>query len=480
MRRTIGRSIRLRLVADQRGVALPMALLALIILSALVIGFSVLSATEPTIANNQLMTAQARALAEAGVERAMWALNNPTATVPPGIPASLTGSAPPPYDSSQLILVSTGGTTMGGFRVTVCTLSTTTAATFVQPASGGTVTVSVGSTDCMTPGQSVFVQTGGSYTVSSTNDSTTAVLTNSGYAGNAPPGTSIPSGSSIGSKLERFITAVGWVPNDTTNPSAHQKILVKAMFPPGFPAPPAALSVRGVLESGGNSLVDSRGDTSCGPKPGSLTTGATTLQGSTDIYGATDGDSKPNEIGTDVVTNVATSVFDQYILTDADINALRGYARASGTYLQGTVTFNAGNKIPNGLVFVDTVSGTNITSSTPSSDLASVSIQGNPPADPSRIFSGWLFVNGSLSIDGNFLMHGLIYAQNDVNYHGVGTGGVYGAVMSRNIIDLSSTSIDSDLLGNALINYNCAWARNGGGMFQTWAIESGSYKEVSD
>ncbi len=52
-----------------------MAMLALLILSALVVGFSVLSATEPTIANNQLMVAQARSLAEAGVERAVWALH---------------------------------------------------------------------------------------------------------------------------------------------------------------------------------------------------------------------------------------------------------------------------------------------------------------------------------------------------------------------------------------------------------------------
>src|SRR5688572_19933712 len=60
--------------ADQRGVALPMALMALVIMTALVIAFSVLASTEPTIANNQLRVAQARALAEAGVERALWAL----------------------------------------------------------------------------------------------------------------------------------------------------------------------------------------------------------------------------------------------------------------------------------------------------------------------------------------------------------------------------------------------------------------------
>jgi hypothetical protein len=405
---------------DERGVALPMAMLALLILSALVIGFSVLSASEPTIANNQLMVAQARSQAEAGVERAIWALNRGLTdpTDPLGIPSPLTGTAAAPYDGSQLIATSVGGTTVGGFRVTVAR------------------------------GASVF---------------------------------------------ERVITSVGWVPNDTTsNPKAHQKIRVTVVNPRLAFDPPAALAVRGELQAGGNSLVDSRADRSCGRKMGTLTTGATTLQGNAaDIYGATDNNSTPNEItdaqnGTpasnagDVVENAATSYFDQYILSDADLNALRAYAKSYGTYLQGSVSFDAGNKIPNGLVFIDTVSGNNITAATPSSDFASAAIHGNPPADPSGVYSGWLIVNGSLSIDGNFVMHGLVYAQNDVSYHGVGTGGVYGAVMSRNIRDLSSTSIDSDLLGNALINYNCAYAKNGGGTPPKWNLEKGTYKECDD
>jgi len=52
------------ILTDRRGVALPMALLALLVLSVLIIGFSVLSASEPTIANNQLMVVRARAIAE--------------------------------------------------------------------------------------------------------------------------------------------------------------------------------------------------------------------------------------------------------------------------------------------------------------------------------------------------------------------------------------------------------------------------------
>src|SRR5262245_33451951 len=423
---------------DERGTALPMAMLALLVLSTLIIGFSVLASSEPPIANNQLRVAQARAVAEAGVERAIWALNrgitNPDDTN--GIPVTFT-TAPAPYNGSQLVSLGTGGNTIGGFRVTV------------------------------------------------TNGAT---------------------------NYERIITAVGWVPNDTTaGPKTHQKVTV-TVFNPRFVMrdPPAALSVRGELQMGGNSLVDSRLDTSCGRKLGTLTSGPTTLQGgATDIWGAESGATDPNlairnqvtdaaggaipDTGHDVVMNVATSLpagtpgvgFDQFILSDDDINTLRSYAKAHGTYIQGSVTYNASNRMPNGFIFVDTVSGNNITQEgvnppTPPSDFASVTIHGNSGTAEDGAFNGWLFVNGSLQVDGNFLMHGFAYAQNDISYHGTGTGQLIGAMVSRNIRDLSSTSIDSDLLGNAMIVYNCQAAKTGGGSISAkWTIKSGTYKEVS-
>ena len=414
------------LLANQRGVALPMAMLALLMLTVLVLGFSVLASTEPTIANNQLAVAQARALAEAGVERAMWALNNPADVK--GIPTAFV-TAPAPYDGSQLVSIAASGNTVGGFRVTV------------------------------------------------TNG------------------------------------AVGWVPNDTVaTPRAHQKITV-TVFNPQFVMkdPPAALSVRGELQIGGNSLVDSRSDTSCGRKVGTLTAGATTIQGNaTDVWGAETGSSDANLAirnqvtdaasgalpvpSHDIVKNLATTLppgtpgvaFDQFILTDADISVLRAFAKAHGTYLQGTQTFNSSNKLPNGLVFVDTLSGNNITlegitPATPASDFAAVDIHGNSGSTPiTGDFNGWLFVNGALSISGNFQMNGFAYVQNDISYHGTGTGGVSGAMVSRNVRDLSSTSIDSDLLGNANIAYNCHNAKTGGDTITArWSMKGGTYKEVS-
>jgi hypothetical protein len=241
---------------------------------------------------------------------------------------------------------------------------------------------------------------------------------------------------------------------------------------------------------------------------GTVTSGPTTLQGNaTDIWGAAGSSSDPNlairnqvadagggaipTTGDDVVQNVATSLptgtpgvgFDSFILSDNDIDVLRAYAKAHGTYLKGSVSFNSSNQMPNGLVFVDTLSGTNITQEgitppTPPSDFASVDIHGN--AGVGGAFNGWLFVNGSLSVDGSFLMNGFAYAQNDIAYHGTGTGQLNGAMVSRNIRDTSSTSIDSDLLGNAAIVYNCQAAKTGGGSISAkWSLKSGTYKEVS-
>jgi hypothetical protein len=414
-------------VFDQRGTALPMAMLALLILSVLVIGFSVLSSSEPTIANNQLRVAQARALAEAGVERAMWALGHalkPDGTPnPDGIPDAFV-TAPAPYDKSQLITMATGG-----FRVTV--------------------------------------------------------------VGAATPGPWPAGCPGALTSRERCIVSVGWVPNDTTTaPKTHQKIAVVVSNPAfAFRDVPAALTVRGELQMGGNSTVDSRADQTCGKKAGTMSLGLTDLNGNaTDIWGAADNNNTHNE-ATDVVQNVDPAVFapnNSFLLTDSEIDALRAYAKAHGTYYQGNQTFTSGS-LPNGVVFVDTTDGTNITQegvtpATDSSKFASADVHGNAPAglNGDGIFHGWLFVNGTATISGNFQMKGVVYSQNDIVYHGTGTGQVSGAMVSRNIRDTSATSIDSEASGNAKIFYNCQDAKmGGGGGVPSWVLKGGTYKELA-
>ena len=108
-----------RLWTDERGAALPLAVVTLVLLSSLILGLSAMSATEPTIAANQLRTAQARALAEAGLDLALWALAHPEA--PNGLSNPLPAAVPPPYDGSRLIVVAAGGAALGGFRLAVFT-----------------------------------------------------------------------------------------------------------------------------------------------------------------------------------------------------------------------------------------------------------------------------------------------------------------------------------------------------------------------
>jgi hypothetical protein len=393
-----------RLARNERGVALPMALLTMLILSALIIAFSMMAASEPVLANNQLQVAQARAVAESGVERALWALNNPTDVN--GIPNPLVTPAAP-FTGATAVPVMVNGVQMGVFTVAV------------------------------------------------TN-------------GTDPN--------------ERNIVATGWTPTNTgTGPKAKQKIQV-TVFQSRFLNPPSALTVRGEISVSGNALVDSRSDTSCGAKAGSMSKGDTTTGGSAEIYGA-DGNNVKNQVG-DMLQNVPDSTFDLYTYSNKELNALKALAKQNGTYYQGTVTFNSGNKLPNGIIYVDTVSGDNIdkngVNTTPTSDFASVDIHGNAPLDASGIFSGMLIVAGGLSISGNFQMHGMVYVLNDFTYLGTGTGQIVGAVMSQNVRDVSATSIDTTTSGNSTIVWNCNYAKTGGGQLpQTFTIETGTYKEVS-
>src|SRR5882672_3391260 len=101
---------------DQRGAVLPLAMMILVVLSAVLITLSGLTGQEPLIASNHVMVVQAQALAEAGLERALWALSTPESA--DGIPWSAT--APAPYDGSAFLGVATeSGAILGGFRLTI-------------------------------------------------------------------------------------------------------------------------------------------------------------------------------------------------------------------------------------------------------------------------------------------------------------------------------------------------------------------------
>ena len=104
------------MTGHQEGAVLPVAMLILVVLSAVLLGLSLLTGQEPLIASNHVMIVQAQALAEAGLERALWALSNPESV--DGIAWS--GPAAAPYDGSAFLGVATeSGAMLGGFRLTV-------------------------------------------------------------------------------------------------------------------------------------------------------------------------------------------------------------------------------------------------------------------------------------------------------------------------------------------------------------------------
>jgi hypothetical protein len=409
-------------LVDQRGIALPMALIALVIMAALVVAFSVLSATEPTIASNQMRVAQARALAEAGIEKALWALT--TGKNAPGTTGTIPNpmaSTPAPYDGSALVAVAAGDATVGGFRVTV------------------------------------------------TN----------GAAAN-----------------ERNVVAVGWVPTDVgsdTRTKAHQR-LTATLMDLSFNAldMPCALCVRGDIQVSGSSEINARDDTSCGLRygtwstrvvapDGTAVTGGTTTVGSgaASIWGA-DGNTTANE-ASDMAVGQDQAAFDANRLTAANLDALKAIAKARGTYFQGAVDFNASNQMPDGIIFVDTVSGNNITPSTPTSDYADVRISGNAAMGAGNVFKGWIITNGSLRIDGNIEIHGMVYSENDISYTGTGTGRIAGQMISANVRDTVATVVDTSTGGNSKITYNCAYARGGDGLVPpNFMVKPGTYREVAD
>lgn len=99
----------------KRGIAFSTVLFLVLSMTALAVAFSVRKSTEPTVAATRADISQLRALAESGVERAAWALNNPTAGSGLGIPAAQV-PARSPFDGSRFFVLDER---RGGFTVQV-------------------------------------------------------------------------------------------------------------------------------------------------------------------------------------------------------------------------------------------------------------------------------------------------------------------------------------------------------------------------
>jgi hypothetical protein len=225
----------------------------------------------------------------------------------------------------------------------------------------------------------------------------------------------------------------------------------------------------------GNSNVDGAAPQNC--PPGTLKAGVTVTNGNTiTTQGAA------QIVGSPAQQYLDPSEFNKFLFSSKELDFLKQMAQSGGPNMHyvkptssGQLSLNMTNM--NGLVFVDTVNGIALPQppATPkATDLANVKITGMNN-------QGWLVVLGSLTLDGSIDYRGLIYTLNDLSYRGTGGGGIYGAVVSQNIVDPVSSNVDTDTLGNANVTYDCAAIATGGGLIpQGYYIAPGSWREASN
>lgn len=413
---------RMRLtIVNERGVALPMALITLVLLTTLMLAFAVLSQTEPVIAANQLRVTQARALAESGFELAVWALTN--STDPKGLVSPLASSpAPTPFNGTTFVTL--GGT--GGFTVSV---------TNGPDADSRTITA-VGWTPTKDP---MDTKTKAHRQI----QATVAVIPNLGIK--APcalcvkgalniTGNSSINGSNSDSECGGN-NKYGTYTKDTTT-------------------------------TGGSSSISGGTD----PNTGAPLTVAQNQPA--DNFNAF----TFSNTALDALKALARKNGTYFGPGFSGTTNSAGEAVA-GSYT-GSVSFNSSNRVKNGVVFIDTTDGVNLDPSTGTSTLGNLEIHGNPFV--STNFQGYLIVNGSLQISGDMQIQGLVYAMNDFTYNGTGGGGISGLVVSQNIRDTSATTIDTSTSGNSNIAFNCRFASSSNFLNHGFNLVSGTYREQSD
>jgi hypothetical protein len=230
--------------------------------------------------------------------------------------------------------------------------------------------------------------------------------------------------------------------------------------------------------------------------------GTATVQAGARVWGSTDGNATENE-ATDVAERLDPSGFDAGTLAESDLDRLRDLARRNGTYFgpgfagggtthdptlpwTGAITFGPGRQLRSGVVFVDTVSGRNPSTSASASDLADVRIDGDfwtspdPALGAVESFQGWIVVNGTLRVGGGASVKGLLYAADDVAVtSGANATRIDGQIISRNIRDADSrTVVDASAEGTVRLAFDCHAVRQAPGLARTWTLKPGTYREV--
>ena len=427
-------------LGDQQGIALPLALIVMTLLTALTLAFLGVTSTEPTIAANLKRAEQALAHAEAGIERALWALANPTVdTAGPNTSLSDLTAIPSAYTEGvgQLLfgLTSAGqATPAGAYSVSIA---------------GVTPTTIIAHGYVLRDGVAV-----------------------------PPDPTQLTQANTAAHRVVRVQVTGGGGNNRAGGPAAPADMKL-----------PGALTVAGSVQMSGNSLVTGT-ERAPGVPNGCAKQGGVTIRDKTMRDNDTELDNtiklggSASAVGAPAQQELGYTDFSPYTFNDAQLAALKDLAQklGPGHYIQPTSHSQFDLDLIDGLMFIDTVNGQPL-SPLNSSKLASVKITGGNN-------SGWLIVMGSIRIDGNVTYNGFIYAHNDLSYKGTGTGGLYGGVLSGNVLDSVATVVDTDASGNSKIYFDCTKIASGGGAFSPTVQEAlnrtlvtvtkGTWREVSN
>jgi Tfp pilus assembly protein PilX len=423
-----GRRLRSTL-GDEQGVALPLALIVMTLLTALTLAFLGLTSTEPMIAANLKRGEQALAHAEAGIERAIWALSNPTVDTA-GANTNLSDLAAIPAAYSN-------GAGQLFFTLTA-------------------------------PGQGVPV---GAYAVTIAGASPTTITAH-GYV--LRGSVAVPAGPTQLAQAD--IAAHRVVQVQVTAGGANNVVGGAAAGRSGGDVKlPGALTVAGSVQMSGNSLVDGQHQAdgtpnNCAKKGGVTIRDKTKLSNNTEIDNTINLGGSASAVGVPAQQELGYTDFTPYSFGDAQLAALKALAQQQGTYIKPTSSSQFNLTVVDGLMFIDTVNGQALGSPPDPSQLASVQITGANN-------SGWLIVMGSIRIDGNVTYNGFIYAHNDLSYKGTGQGGIFGGVLSGNVVDSVATVVDTDASGNSKIYYDCGAIATGGGTF-TPAVQDGLNRSI--
>jgi hypothetical protein len=401
---------------DEQGVALPMALITLALLTSLMLAFASLSQTEPIIAANHLRGSQARTLAESGVELALWALANPSS--PGGLPSPLPDPAGPPFDGRTFVPFGS----LGGFTVKVANhaegdpnrrtitavgWTPTNSATDARPKAHRTVTVDVVAIPRLGVRAPCALCVRGALNV-------TGNVAIDGRNRDPACGEDVKYGT-----FTRDATTIAGPAVLSGGAGASAQNQPGADFD-AVTLSPAALDALKMLAW--------RNGTYYGP---GFPRGGTVSDGRASWSGR-------------LVFDASSPLPDGVVFVDTtDGRNVQGDGRASTT-------------------------------------LAEARLDASALTGRDGVFRGWIVVNGSLELVGGANVQGLVYAVDGLSYQATGAGRIDGLAVSLNVREATPARVEASGGGGLAVTFDCERAAGGGFVPRAFTPILGTYREDSD